>query len=138
MDNYHCLEDVYESSHPSLAALHTEATKIQAVIELPVDLDNPGDLTERLKVLDVYLARLGDMKVRAKALKEREKNLYLEEHEAEFAKMTATASNRKISAFLHDFTVAADRLETMYDTVSKISKSIVTQISFIKQQMQMR
>ena len=129
--------DAYETSDPILVVLHGEATKIQSVIEMPVDLDNPGTLMERLNEVDVYLARLGDMHVRAKALKEMVKNRYLDEHDAELSKMSATVSKRKIDAHLFEYTIAVDRLEIMYDSISKISKSLMTRISFIKQQMGM-
>ena len=130
--------DAFATSNPVLAGMHREADGIQAVIQAPVDKDNPSLLTERLGELDVYLARLGDMRVRAKALKEWARNKFLEENEAEISKMTATVSNRRIQTFLFEYSVAVERLDTMYDTVGRLSRDLVTQISFIKQEMQMR
>ena len=129
--------DDFAIADPYLRRFHNEADRMQAVIEVPVDLDNPSTLTERLRVLDVYLARLGDMRVRAKTLKEVARNRFLEKNANELAKMTATVSNRAITSYLIEYTMTADRLESMYDTVSKLAKDIVTQISYIKAQMQM-
>ena len=129
--------DAFTTSNPVLAGMHREADGIQDVIQTPIDLDNPASLTERLRVLDVYLARLGDMRVRAKTLKEWARNRFLEENEAEISKMTATVSNRRIQTYLFEYSVAVERLDTMYDTVGHLSRDLVTQISFIKQEMQM-
>lgn len=128
--------DDFSIADPYLRRFHNEADRIQAVIEVPIDLDNPSTLTERLRVLDVYLARLGDMRVRAKTLREVARNRYMEKNADDLAKMTATVSNRVISAYLTEYTMTSERLDTMYDTVSKLAKDLVTQISFIKAQMQ--
>lgn len=128
--------DDFSIADPYLRRFHNEADRMQAVIEVPIDLDNPSTLTERLRVLDVYLARLGDMRVRAKTLREVARNRYMEKNADDLAKMTATVSNRVISAYLTEYTMTSERLDTMYDTVSKLAKDLVTQISFIKAQMQ--
>lgn len=99
---------------------------------------DPASLTVRLNEMDVWMARLTDMQIRAKAMKEYAKTLMLKNNEEALSKMTATNSNRIVSTYLYEFTVTVDRLDMLYSTLSTMSRNLVTQISYIKQQMQMR
>lgn len=82
------------------------------------------------------MTRLSDMMVRAKALREYEKNRFLSENGDKLNKLTATNSNRLIDAHLFEYTVVYNRLDTMYHTMEHVTRDLVTQISYIKQQMQ--
>ena len=103
----------------------------------PANLDDPYSLTVRLKDMDVYMARLSEMISRAKAMKERELNRYIAEKGDQINKLTATVSNRLISAHLYEYTVTHSRLDSMYHTLEHLTRDLVTQISYIKQQMSM-
>ena len=83
-----------------------------------------------------YLARLGDMMIRAKTMKERAKFAYISENETELNKLTATVSNRKIDMFLQEYTALYCRLDNMYTTTEHVTRDLVTQISYIKKQME--
>ena len=130
------MEDIYASQNTVIASLHREADVIQAYIQQPLTLEDPAALTVRLSHMDVYMARLSDIMIRAKTMKEREKNSYIAQNEAELNKLTATISNRKIDAYLQEHTALYNRLDAMYHTMEHLTRDLVTQISYIKQQMQ--
>lgn len=125
-------------ANPTLAEYHREADRITEFLKVEANLMDPAALTYRLNEMDVWMARLTDMHIRAKAMKEYAKIMLLKTNEEALAKMTATNSNRIVATYLYEFTVTVDRLETLYQTLSTMSRNLVTQISYIKQQMQMR
>ncbi len=129
------IENPFQTNIPVLAAMHREADGIQSYMDIPIDLQDPASLTERLKYIDVYMARLTDLMIRAKAIKEREKNKFISDNEDKINKLTATVSNRMIDAHLYEYAVAYTRLDAMYHTLEHLSRDLVTQISYIKQQM---
>lgn len=133
---YEEIANVYATQNPYVAAMHNEADNIQQYISIPINLQDPASLTERLKNLDVYLARLGDMMIRSKAMKERAKNSYIAENDDIINKLSATVSNRKIDAYLQDYTALYNRLDTMYSTLERLTRDLVTQISYIKKQIE--
>lgn len=116
--------------------MHREADAIQTYLNQPENLDDPVSLTYRLRDLSAYLARLSDMMVRAKTLRDREKFRYIEQNEDVLSKLTATISNRQIDAHLFEYNAAYNRLETMYHTTEVLGRNLVTQISYIKKQME--
>jgi len=123
-------------TNPVLQKLHTEADSIQLYLKEPANLQDPTSLTIRLNALDTYLARLGEILVFTKALKERAQNNYLADNENRLNKLTATASNRQINAFLYEYKVTCDRFDTLYSLCQHLSRDLVTQISYIKKQME--
>ncbi len=125
-------------TNPTLISMHKEADNMQAYMNIPVTLEDPASLTERLKILDVYLPRLSDMLQKVKSMKEYALNQFLQANENEINKLSATISNRIIKTFLFEFNVTVDRLDSMYTTMTQIDRDLVTQISYIKQQMTMR
>ena len=127
-------EEVFTSNDPRIEAMHREADRMQAFMDRPATLEDPAALTYRLKDMDAYMSRLTDMMVRSKAMKDYAKNKYLAENEERFSKMTATASNRLIDAHLCDLSVLYTRLEAMSHTIERLARDLVTQISYIKQQ----
>lgn len=116
--------------------MHHEANMIQTYLNQPENLDDPTSLTYRLRDLSAYLARLSDMMVQAKTLRDQEKFRYIEENEDVLSKLTATISNRRIDAHLLEYNAAYNRLETMYHTTEVLGRNLVTQISYIKKQME--
>lgn len=127
---------IFYSENPSIAAMHAEADQIQAVMQQPANLQDPASLTYRLNELDTWMARLTDMLVSAKAMKEKAGNEFWNQNETELTKLTATIQNRKINAFLYEHTVLYNRLDTMYGTMEHLTRDLVTQISYIKKQME--
>ena len=138
MDNNNQNSNVYASQNPIISQMHSEADKIQQYMDVPLTLEDPASLTYRLKDLDVYLARLSDMMIRSKTMKEAAKISYITSNEQLLNRLTATNSNRKIDAFLFEYTALYNRLDTMYHTMEHLTRDLVTQISYIKQQMTMR
>ncbi len=128
-------ETVFKTTNPELQKLHKEADDIQSFMGIPARIDDPASLTYRLKDLDVYMARLSDMMIRAKTMKERAQYEYITANEDKLNKLAATVSNRMISSFLFEYTMTYSRLETMYRTMEHISRNLVSQISYIKQMM---
>ena len=128
-------DKAFETANPDLQRLHREADDIQAYMSIPCNLQDPATLTDRLRDLDVYMARLSDMMLRAKALRDRAQYDYIDKNEDKLNKLTATVSNRMIGKHLFDYSMTYSRLETMYDTLKTLSRNLVTQISYIKEQM---
>lgn len=135
-NKYKEINEAFKVENPSLQALHAEADEIQAYMDKPAYLEDPASLTYRLNDLDTYMARLTDMMIRAKAMKERAKNKYLAENEDKLNKLTATVSNRLIDAHLFEYNMTYNRLDSIYHTLEHLTRDLVTQISYIKQQMQ--
>ena len=121
-------------NNPVLASLHKEADGIQAYLKLPANIQDPASMTYRLKDLDVYLARLSEMLIQAKIMKEKAQNQYLTENEDTIDKLSATVSNRRINSYLFEYKMTCDRLDTMHHLCEHLSKDLVTQISYIKEQ----
>lgn len=126
----------FSAKNPAIGTMHREADQIQAYMDIPANLVDPASLTYRLRDLDVYMARLSDMMIRAKAMKERAKNAYILENEERINKMTATVANRLIDAELFEYTTIYTRLDAMYHTVEHLTRDMVTQISYIKKQIE--
>lgn len=126
----------FQTENPAVAAAHREADAIQEYMGRPATLEDPAALTYRLRDLDAYMARLSDMLIRAKATREWEKHKFLSENADKLNKMTATVSNRLIDQHLLDLTALYNRLDSMYHTMEHLTRDLVTQISYIKQQMQ--
>ena len=137
MEQNQIIDDSFGITNPYLQRMHAEADAIQAFLDESARLEDPTSLTIRLNAMDAYQARLSDMMVRAKAMKEKATNRYVEENGDRINKLTATVSNRMISAHLYEYTVTYTRLETMYHTLEHLSRNLVTQISYIKEQMKM-
>ena len=125
----------FQATNPVLEGLHREADGIQRYLNNRANLQDPVSLTYRLSDLDVYFARLTEMAIQAKVMKENAQNAFLLENEDKLNKMTATASNRLINAHLAEYKTAYDRLDGMCHLCEHLSRDLVTQISFVKQQM---
>lgn len=130
------MENRLEINNPVLAKLNSEADGIQAFLGTHANLQDPASLTYRLGDLDVYLARLGEMLVYSKALKERAQNKFMTDNEDRLSKLTATVSNRLINSFLYEYKITTERLDTMYHVCEHLSRDLVTQISYVKKQME--
>ena len=126
----------YYTSNTVLAAMHGEADAIQRLMDIPANLQDPASLTYRLNELDTQMSRLSDMMIQAKAMRDKTGTDYWNENETELTKLTATIQNRKINAFLHEHTVLYNRLDAMYHTMEHLTRDLVTQISYIKKQME--
>jgi flagellar capping protein FliD len=129
-------QGVFVTGNPHISSLHREADDIQAYMGLPATLEDPASLTYRLRDLDVYMARLSDMMIRAKTMRDQAKYAYISENEDELNKLSATVSNRKIDTFLADYNALYNRLDAMYHTMEHVTRDLVTQISYIKKQME--
>lgn len=129
------MENLLTIENPVLAAINKEADRIQSFLNIPANLQDPASLTFRLNDLDVYLSRLSEMLIQTKALKERAQNKYIEENEDSLNKQTATVSNRRINAYMYEYKITNERIDNMYRLCEHLSRDLVTQISYIKQQM---
>ncbi len=124
----------FSTPNPTLQALHDEADLIQRFMTEPANIQDPASMTERLRMLDSYMARLGEMTTTAKAYRRKAKNDFQTGRE-DLNKLTATVSNRIIDAHMQDYDILYDRLDTMYETIRHLSRDLVTQISYQKEQM---
>ena len=123
-------------TNPTLAQLNQEADEIQRFMRTTTGITDGNILAYRLNQMDMYLARLSEMSITAKAMKKHAEKIFKDANSQQLAEMTATNANRELSSFLYEFTQTADRLETMYGTLNKMSSDLVTQISYLKSIMQ--
>lgn len=126
----------FQISDAELAALNTEADAIQEYMDRASDIRDGNVLTERLHTLDTYMSRLSEMMIRAKTMKAQEQNAYLAANEEKINKLTATVSNRMLASHLFEHSATYERLETMYHTVEHLTRDLVTQISYLKKQLE--
>lgn len=132
------ITDQLEIKNPTLQMMHREADNIQRFMDQRADLMDPCALTERLKEMDAYMARLTDMQIKAKSMKKYAETSFNRSNGEALSKMSATNSNRIINAYIFEFAITYDRMEAMYKALSSMSDHLVTQISYIKTQMNMR
>lgn len=131
------IDGAYVISNPALRKMHAEADVVQSFLEREVDINDVGMLPYRLNQLDAYLHRMSDLQSRANAMKEYAKMTYMAQNEKALSKMTATNSNRIISAALYEFTVTADRLDTLYSSLTHACRNLSIQLSWIKKTMEL-
>ena len=131
------IDGTYVITNPTLRNMHAEADAVQTFLEREVDINDIAMLPYRLNQMDAYLHRLSDMQSRAKAMKEYAKMTYMAQNEKALSKMTATNSNRIISAALYEFTVTADRMDALYTSLTHACKNISIQLSWIKKTMEL-
>lgn len=129
------LKNIFNVNNASMLCINKEADVIQEFMNTSYNIQDPAALVYRLQNMDGYMSRLSDMMIRVKAMKERVQNAYLNTNEDSLSKMTATKSNRLINAHLYEYKITYDRLDAMYHTIEHLSKNLVTQISYIKEQM---
>lgn len=132
------ITDSIPISNPILASMHREADTMQAFLSSPACLEDPASMTYRLNAMDAYISRLSSMVSKAKAMRDRAQTVYYEKKKDEIAKLKVTEVNRMVKNFLFEFNATVDRLETMYSAMMQIDKDLVSQISYVKQQMVMR
>lgn len=136
MENLSELSGAFVSLNPSVAALHSEADGIQRLMDQEANITDPAALVHRLNGLDAHMSRLTDMMIRAKAMREKAKWDYVDNNEERLNEMSATVSNRAIDSHLRDYTTLYNRLDAMYHTMEHLTRDLVTQISYIKKQME--
>ena len=112
----------FQISDAELAALNSEADAIQEYMDRASDIRDGNVLTE--------------MMIRAKTMKAQEQNAYLAANEEKINKLTATVSNRMLASHLFEHSATYERLETMYHTVEHLTRDLVTQISYLKKQLE--
>jgi len=127
-----------KTENPHLRRMLAEAESVQAFLEQKADLDNPGALAVRLNELDSYMARMSAVLVRARSMREEAKNRFLMANGEAVSGMTATASARLMGRYLQDYTMTADRIETLCGALSQSCRILITQISLVKKQMELQ
>ena len=108
---------------------------MQDYMEMPANIIDPAALNDRLNVITTYIPRLERILADAKQMREYAIRCYQTENEEKLAKLTATVSNRLIKNFLYEFNVSVDRFEAMYSAMCNVERSLITQVSYIKSQM---
>lgn len=131
------ITDKFTITNPVLKSMNDEADEMQRFLSERADLTDPCALTTRLNEMDVYMSRLTDMQIKSRAMKDYAKAIISAAKDRELPDANTTMKNRIVNAELFEFNLTADRLETMYKTMSTMSDHLVTQISYIKKQMEM-
>lgn len=129
------ITDQYQITNPYLKKMHEEADTIQTFMSKPAILEDPASLTYRLNEMDAYMARLTDILSRAKGMKEFAKAQISKNNASELISMKKTVSDRIIASYLYELTVTCERLDTMYNTLSRLSNDLQTQLAYIRNQM---
>lgn len=137
-DSINYITDRIPVTQPTLVRYNAESEAMQQFLNAPANLVDPNMLAERLNILTVYIARVSEMLTKAKAMKEMAKNSYLDNNDSELSKLKATAKAQKIKTYIFEFDYITEKLSNQYSAMCCISRSLITQISYIKLQMSLQ
>ena len=102
-DSINYITDRIPVTQPTLVRYNAESEAMQQFLNAPANLVDPNMLAERLNILTVYIARVSEMHTKAKAIKEMDKNSYLDNNDSELSKLKATAKAQKIKTYIFEF-----------------------------------
>ena len=115
-------------------AIICEARKIQDYLEISCS-DNPSELIERLSVLNTYMARSGKLLSDAKFLQDEAINKAFSDHAKAIESMSPTIAKKFIDSVSKHENRLVNWLDRVNRTCTHQSENLRTQISFLKQQM---
>lgn len=130
------LENPYALTNPMLISLHSEADGIQQRMLRKETLEDPVSVLHQLSELSVLLPRLGEMKTTSQSFRDFEKNRYLTENADRLAGMKATEITREVNIRMYEFDITYDRLNQMYISLDRRIRDLVSEMSYLKAQMQ--
>lgn len=120
--------------NPYLLQLHTECKQIQEFLKQTADLRNPDSLVERLNAISVYVARLAEMLFQVKTMKNLATRQVQEDNIGYFEKLGVMEKTKVVNNLILEFSAVTDQVELAYASAKDICRSLLTQISYIKQQ----
>jgi len=119
-----------------IKALLKECSDMQAWLE-EVPSDEPKEMTDRLSVLGVYMARSGNMLADAKYLQDKARSMVFVEHGKSILKMPATVSTKFIDSQVGEVNYLVNWLDRINRTCVHQSDSMRTLLSFMKEQLRL-
>lgn len=130
------LENPFALTNPMLIALHREADTIQQKMLRPERLEDPAAVLAQLSELSVLLPRLGEMKTVSQSFRDYEKNRFLSDNAERFAQMKATEISRAVNIRMYEYDITYDRMSQMYTSLDRRIRDLVSEMSYLKAQMQ--
>jgi hypothetical protein len=120
----------------TIEAIEEEAKKIQKYLEKKAS-DDPTELLERLSTINAHMARSGYMLAQCQRIKdEASASLYTRDIKL-ITKMPATVANRYVEAMTARESYLLKWLDRINRTCVHQSDNIRTQVSYLKQQMEL-
>lgn len=123
-----------EYANPYLKQLSQECSAIQEFLKQTANLTNPDSLVERLNAVNVYLARLAEMLFQTKTMKNLATRQVQDDNIEYLDKLGVMEKTKVVNNLILQFTAVTDQVELAYASAKDICRSLLTQISYIKQQ----
>ena len=123
-----------EYANPYLRQLSEECSEIQEFLKQTADLTNPDSLVDRLNEATGYMARLAEMLFQVKTMKNLATRQVQEDNIEYLDKLGVMERTKVINNLILQFTAVTDQVELAYASSKDICRSLLTQISYIKQQ----
>ena len=120
----------------TIEAIEEEARGIQKYLEEKAS-DDPTELLERLSTINAHMARSGYMLAQCQRLKDEASEILYTRDIKLIAKMPATVANRYVEAMTAREGSTLKWLDRINRTCVHQSDNIRTQVSFLKQQMEL-
>ena len=99
--------------------------------------DNPDELTERLAMLSVYMARSGDMLAQAKYLQDEMRNKVFDEKNFEITTMSPTIASKFIESQTGECNFLVNWLDRINRSCVHQADSLRTIFSYVKENLKM-
>ena len=116
----------------SLQKLLNEAETIQSFLEREYG-DNPQEMSERMTILNSYMARSGKMLADAKLVQDKAMNSAYTEHSKMVLKMPATVANKFIGTVTSEENYLVNWLERINRSCTHQADNMRTQISLARE-----
>lgn len=113
-----------------------ECKEMQAFLEEKPS-DDPNELTERLAMLSVYMARSGDMLAQAKFLQDDMRNKVFEEKSFEIATLSPTIASKMIESQTGECNYLVNWLDRINRSCVHQADSLRTIFSYVKENLKM-
>lgn len=113
-----------------------ECKEMQAYLEEKPS-DDPNELTERLAMLSVYMARSGDMLAQAKFLQDDMRSKVFEEKSFEIATLSPTIASKMIESQTGECNYLVNWLDRINRSCVHQADSLRTIFSYVKENLKM-
>lgn len=131
------IDGTYDTPNPTLKGINAEADKVEKELLGRCDILDGSAVAARLDRLDALLAWTGQMHSTTKAMREEAKAVLYRDNAEAFAKMKATDLTRLTGLALRQFAVTEERMSILYRTIEQSCKTLITQLSYLKKQMEL-
>ena len=110
---------------------------IKTMLEEEKPSDDPNELTERLAMLSIYMARSGDMLAQAKFLQDDMRSKVFEEKSFEIATLSPTIASKMIESQTGECNYLVNWLDRINRSCVHQADSLRTIFSYVKENLKM-